>query len=103
MAHLALNNGLEYNPKASSLYMTRASIYEEQELYDEAILNYNRVLVLDPENDGAYNNLGTIFYLKGMLQESIENYEKALFQEPEYIMKHRDEWNKILNEIMAGM
>jgi hypothetical protein len=32
-----------------------------------------------------------------------ENYERALFQDPEYIMKHRDDWNKALNEIMAGM
>jgi spermidine/putrescine-binding protein len=37
-----------------------------------------------------------------MLGATDEIIERALLADPAYVMKHRDEWNRIMNEIMAG-
>ena len=59
--------------------------YHNKGMYDEAIVEYKKVVEINPEYSVAYYNLGlAYFYGKKMYDKAIAAYEKAIEINPEY-------------------
>lgn len=50
--------------------------------YDEAIAEFNKVIVMDPKSSGAYSGLGFAYDKKGDLSGAILNFTKAIELDP---------------------
>jgi cytochrome c-type biogenesis protein CcmH/NrfG len=55
-----------------------ANIYKEQDLRQEALQEYKKVIEIDPEDVEARNNLGVIYAIEGKLKAAISTWEKVL-------------------------
>ena len=51
----------------------------------EAVLEYERALVINPRHYKSYNNLGGVYYKLGRVELAIESYKKALAIDPRYV------------------
>jgi protein O-GlcNAc transferase len=51
---------------------------------DEAIVAYNKALILQPDYPDTYNNMGVTLREQGKLEEAIAAYERALSIKPDY-------------------
>ena len=60
-----------------------ADIYFSLKRYQEAIRDYDKILVLDPNHGGAYNDRGLAKMELGKTYDAISDFEKAI--------KHKDE------------
>ena len=56
----------------------------------EAVLEYERSLVLNPRHIKSYNNLGGIYYKLGNFNLAVESYKNALTINPNYIKVHNN-------------
>lgn len=54
----------------------------KMELWNEAIMRWERIIEIDPKNSKAYNNLGVAYEAKGELDKARLAYQKALELEP---------------------
>ena len=55
----------------------------QNNLWDEAIFRWRKVLEADPGSAAAHNNLGVAFEKKGLFQEALKEYEAALKRAPQ--------------------
>ncbi len=60
------------------LIMKKANKQYQEQNYEEALLNYNKILHTGLESSELYYNLGNTYYRIGKLGYAILNYEKAL-------------------------
>jgi len=51
---------------------------KEQELRQEALQEYKKVIEIDPEDIEARNNLGVIYAIEGKLKVAISEWEKVI-------------------------
>ena len=56
----------------------------------EAVLEYERALVLNPNHIKSYNNLGGIYYKLDKFNLAVESYKKALAINPNYVKAHNN-------------
>ena len=80
----ACDEWLEFNPLDVDAYFTRA--YAENELgnYEDAILDYSKVLFMSPKYSAAFNNRGYAYDLLGLEEMAIVDYTRALLTDPDY-------------------
>ena len=74
------------NPEYENLgsYLHRALIYCHQEQFDEAIADYEAILVLDREHAPALCNLAIIF-MKRNVQKALDLFTRSIEAEPTYV------------------
>ncbi|MEO0143215.1 MAG: tetratricopeptide repeat protein [candidate division WOR-3 bacterium] len=75
-----LNEALNINPKHIRALGLMGLALMNKELYDEAMLYFQKVLIQEPESPFALNNLGFICYKKGIWGEAIEHLSKVTKQ-----------------------
>lgn len=63
--------------KSKDYLFNQANNFYEQEKYDDAIVEYNKILAAGLESGNIYYNLGNCFFKKGDLGKAILNYERA--------------------------
>jgi len=74
-------------------------LHYENGNYQEALDNYDKVLVDNPENPNALGGSALMLALLDRLEDSIENYDKLLEIEPEnYLAKINNGWSYTLLE-----
>lgn len=56
----------------------KAARYVQQERYDLAIIEYEKVLQLEPSDASVYNHMGDIYLKKGERERAIEEYYRAV-------------------------
>lgn len=66
----------------AAVYTFRALAYEDEKLFDKAILAYEKVLQYDMANTTAWSNLGLRYKEAGKIKEAYEAYSKAILYEP---------------------
>lgn len=54
----------------------------KQDLWDEAIFRWKKVILSNPESAAAHNNLGVAYEQKGLWEEAKNEYEIALKLSP---------------------
>ncbi len=60
------------------------ALYYLRDRYDDAIIEYNRVLDIKPDYVEAWNNLGFAYKKKGQLEKAVDMYKKAIEIKHEY-------------------
>lgn len=71
-------------PTSQLAYTGLANIYNEAGLYDEAIKNFKKALVIK-ENSDLCNNLAVAYYYKGMYDEALKYCRRALYLTPGHV------------------
>jgi tetratricopeptide (TPR) repeat protein len=78
------------NLPLEATYMELGKFYFLNNKYDEAIVEFKKVLELNPANAEAYYNIGLIKESSNLISEAKEMYSKALSINSEYnIVKDR--------------
>lgn len=75
-------NALVKNPDDLNARMQLGLAYAENEFYDEAIKEFNNIIVKKEDSD-ALTNLGNIYLLTGNIDKAMEEYKKAETVAPE--------------------
>jgi tetratricopeptide (TPR) repeat protein len=66
------------------LYYYRGHVADNEKMYDQAEVEYRKVLAIDPENAAAQNDLGYMLADRGVkLQEAVEMIRKAVEFDPQ--------------------
>ncbi|MCR8851209.1 glycosyltransferase [Lysinibacillus fusiformis] len=80
---------LEDSPHYNSYCFLKSIIYIEDKRFDEALDEYEKILVSDVTHGAALNNSGVIYAMYGNKEQAITNMEQALLLYPEYLdVKH---------------
>ena len=75
-------NYLKKNPTSVTAHRHLGSVYMGMGDYDNAILVYKRVIVLNPKDDLSYFAIGYLYFKKKDTQNSIVYYKKAVDLKP---------------------
>ncbi|MFA1737431.1 glycosyltransferase [Lysinibacillus fusiformis] len=80
---------LEDSPHYNSYCFLKSITYIEDKRFDEALDEYEKILVSDVTHGAALNNSGVIYAMYGNKEQAITNMEQALLLYPEYLdVKH---------------
>jgi Flp pilus assembly protein TadD len=73
----------------------------QNDLWDEAIFRWRKVLSSNPDSAAAYNNLAVAYEQKGRMNEAEAAYQKALELDPdnEYIEANLNNFKKNLEQM----
>lgn len=86
-ALLAFNQALLLKEDAI-LYMNVANLYKKMARFDEAILHYQKALMINPNYASAHNNLAGLFADIGDYDEALHHYKEALHSDPSFTLAH---------------
>ncbi|WP_342550773.1 glycosyltransferase [Lysinibacillus sp. FSL M8-0216] len=86
---------LEDSSQYNSYCFLKSIIYIEEKRFDEALAEYEKILVADAEHGAALNNSGVIYAMNGNKEKAITNMEQAMLLFPGYLDAQH---NKILIE-----
>jgi Tfp pilus assembly protein PilF len=67
------------------LYLYKASTYDAEHNWQQALANYQKVLSLDPKNYAVLTNVAGVFLRMGSYEEAIRYAEKALAIKPGHV------------------
>jgi putative PEP-CTERM system TPR-repeat lipoprotein len=81
-AEAVLNTRLQANPKDVTIRSALASLYIDQKKYDDAIVEYGRVIAEQPAAGAALNNLAWLYQQKGDLAKARGLAEQAVAAAP---------------------
>jgi len=59
------------------VYLRRGNIYLKRKMYDRAIEDFNRDIIINPVNGQSYFSRGLAFFANGRLIRSLADYQKA--------------------------
>ncbi|QPA55074.1 glycosyltransferase family A protein [Lysinibacillus sphaericus] len=80
---------LEDSPHYNSYCFLKSIVYIEDKRFDEALDEYEKILVADVTHGAALNNSGVIYAMNGNKEQAITNMEQALLLFPGYLdVKH---------------
>lgn len=79
-----LKQALTDSPDDVEVYFKLASAYSDEEMTDDAILMYKKVVELEPNRIGAHYDLGFILIDKGLCDEGIAELRKVVELDPRY-------------------
>ena len=74
----ACAEGIRLAPKQALGYLCRATVYQTQKQYDQALSDYREALRLEPDNITAYLNRGDLYAAKGELEQATEDFNTAI-------------------------
>jgi Flp pilus assembly protein TadD len=68
----------------------------QQDLWDEAIFRWKKVVELEPDSSSAHNNLAVAYEQKGLWEEARKEYKHALELNPknEYIQSNYEKFKQ---------
>lgn len=72
-----LQDKLAKTPKDTKARMQLGLIYGENDLFAEAMNEFNEIIAIEPANAEAFTNLGNTWFGAGKLDNALENYKKA--------------------------
>jgi len=78
MAEHHAKMGLAKNPKNTSLLSILAQTYYNQQLFREAMQEFEKIVALGQGNEFVYSKLGMCYYKSFQYEEAIENYKQCL-------------------------
>jgi len=91
-----IGRAIRLKHNASYLY-NMANALNAQGHIDDAVVHYQRALVLDPDYADAHNNLGSVLLAQGKLDDAMAHFGQALASNP----KHAEAHNNLGNALVA--
>ena len=76
------SKALALDPDWTATHQLRATSFEFQARYPEAVAEHERALALDPSNVGAATSLGFDYGMRGQFDKSLEYFDKAILGSP---------------------
>ena len=73
-----LTHLIALKPAETDLYMRRADLYLKLNKYDEALVDYERILAKDPKNTRALAGKGEVIAMKGDRKAGAAQLQEAL-------------------------
>ena len=77
-----INSHLENFPKSIFLLSLLGNVNSELGNYNEAIINFEKIIEIDPHFSEAYYNLGVVYKNFRKIDNAIKNYEKCIKIDP---------------------
>lgn len=77
---------LEQDPVNVDAYFSRAYAQNVLGNYEEAIVDYSKVVFISPKYTAAFNNRGYAYARLGMNEEAVADYTRALSIDPTYTL-----------------
>ena len=78
MAEHHAKMGLEKNPKNTSLLSILAQTYYNQQLFRNAMQEFEKIVALGQGNEFVFSKLGMCYYKSFQYEQAIENYKQCL-------------------------
>lgn len=79
------NNAIKLNPKSIEAHFDLAIFYQDDSLYDNAIIEYNKVLEINPKYKQAHYNLGYLHLVYLLVyDQAVLHFTNAIACDPEY-------------------
>jgi tetratricopeptide (TPR) repeat protein len=75
-------------PNEANAFFLMGNIYNQANLFVQAIEQYQTVLKLEPDSSSAHTNMGVVYYKMGDLEMAIQEYDAALRIEPDDAETH---------------
>jgi len=79
---------LKYNPTNSKVHLNLGNTYYENEMFDEALAQYNKTIELRKDYFEAYGNIGSIYIRKKDFKKAKEYLKTAISMKPEFAIAH---------------
>lgn len=88
-AEAEVRRARELEPFSAIINMALPEVYTWERRYDDAIVEYKKLLALNPSFAGTYGNLAYVYQKKGMFAESLETTRRKGFAvaDPAYAAK----------------
>lgn len=83
-AYDAMDTAIKLNPSNEDAYEKRGQLYYEQNRFDEADADYNKILELNPGGVMGRMGLGRNFYWRKDYDKAIEQYNRIIALNPDY-------------------
>jgi predicted Zn-dependent protease len=85
-AEAEVRRAMQLDPLSPIVNMALAEVYTWERRYDDAIVEYKRIIALDPSFLGSYGNLSYVYEQKHMFQEAVstEAQHCMLSGEPDF-------------------
>lgn len=96
-ATLLLEELLQWQPNAESVWNNLGVMYKEQKRYADAAHALHEAVHLAPDYSEAWNNLGNVYWVQHRAEEALLPYRKALELNPENAVA----WNNLGNCLQA--
>lgn len=74
-------------------HFAQGNEYYTKGLYDEAILEYNKAILINPEYAEAYSNRGMTYFAKGLFNQALEDYNMAIKLNPNLAQAYNNRGN----------
>jgi tetratricopeptide (TPR) repeat protein len=84
-----IGRAIRLKHNASYLY-NMANALNAQGHIDDAVVHYQRALVLDPDYADAHNNLGSVLLAQGKLDDAMAHFGQALASNPKHAEAHNN-------------
>lgn len=75
---------IENDPQNADLYLERGNAFLNADNTDSALMDYDKVLLLQPSYKEAYYNKGVIYYNRKQYRNSINQTKNAVAIDPDY-------------------
>jgi tetratricopeptide (TPR) repeat protein len=79
-----LNSNAYTEEKKAVAHYDRGIAYNNEEQYDRAIRDFDRVIKFSPSYVDAYNNRGLAYKDKGQYDRAIQDFDKAISIRPDF-------------------
>ncbi|RLS56549.1 MAG: tetratricopeptide repeat protein [Planctomycetota bacterium] len=107
-----LNQAIASNPRLVEAYITRASIYADQQLYPRAVLDFNQIIALQPDNARHFNTRGYFLLVQQKFDDAMADFNQAIALDPNYAQPlnnrglariAREDFTKAIHEFNAAL
>jgi lipoprotein NlpI len=94
-----LNAEIARDAKNAKALMARARVYEDLDQFDNAIADWDRVVVLDKTDASAYQFRGLVQFKAGRIKQSIADFDEYIRLVPKAKISH---WQRGISYYYAG-
>ena len=85
-----IEKNIELMPDKALSYLYLANLYYGENMLDEAITNYFKLLQIEPDSASAHGNIGHALFRQGNMEEAIKHYKEMLRIKPYLADVHND-------------
>ena len=71
-----------------AIYNKRGADYYHKGMYNEAMAEFQKAIMIKPDYAEAHNNLGVIYRAKGMYENAIDEFQMAIRSKPKFAIAY---------------